>query len=130
MKKIFSILFIIVLTGCSQKNKIPKGILSQQQMRVIMWDMIRIDEYFNLASSSNDTTNRNKERISFYEQIFRMHSTNQSEFKKSIAFYQSRPDLFKVISDSLRINEQKVYDDQKKALTPIVDTVIKPSIIR
>ena len=124
MKKLIPILAILVFTGCSHKNRIPKGILSQKEMTAIMWDMMRADEYFNLSSNYNDTL-RKMERTSMYEQIFRLHSTDLSEFKKSISFYQSRPDLFKVISDSLRSIEKKVYEDQSRVPTPVLDSINK-----
>jgi Domain of unknown function (DUF4296) len=124
MKKIIPILAILVFTGCSHKNRVPKGVLSLQEMTAIMWDMMRADEYINIISNYNDTLG-SKERVSMYEQIFRLHSTNQSVFKKSISFYQSRPDLFKVISDSLRSTEKKVYEDQNRVPTPVLDSINK-----
>jgi len=130
MKKIIPILAILVFTGCSQKNKIPNGILSQQEMHAIMWDMMRADQYFSLFNFSSDSINRTKETTTMYEQIFRLHSTNQSVFKKSISFYQSRPDLFKVISDSLRSTEKKVYEEQNKPRIPVVDTANRPKALK
>lgn len=124
MKKVIPILAILVFSGCSHKNRIPKGVLSQKEMTAIMWDMVRADEYFNFTSNNSDSLRR-IERISMYEQIFRLHSTNQSVFKKSISFYQSRPDLFKVISDSLRSTEKKVYEDQNRVPTPVLDSINK-----
>lgn len=130
MKKSVLILTILFFAGCSQKNKIPKGILSQKEMTAIMWDMMRTDEYFNFTSNNTDSLRR-AERISMYEQIYRLHATNQEVFKKSISFYQSRPDLFKVISDSLRTTEKKVYEEQNKAQTPVLDSVNKkPDVIK
>ena len=44
--------------------------------------------------------------------------------KKSLAFYESRPDLFKAISDSLRSDERKAleYQAEKK---PEPDTTLR-----
>jgi hypothetical protein len=119
-----------VFAGCSQKNKIPNGILSQQEMHDVIWDMMRADQYFSLFSIIKDSVNRTKEITTMYEQIFRLHSTNQSVFKKSISFYQSRPDLFKVISDSLRSTEKKVYEEQNKVKIPVVDTSNRPKALK
>lgn len=122
MKISIPILTIFFLAGCSQKNKIPKGVLSQKEMTAVMWDMMRADEYFNYISNYSDSVRRN-DRISMYEQIFRLHATSQSVFKKSVSFYQSRPDLFKVISDSLRSTEKKIYEAQNRAPIPSMDSV-------
>jgi hypothetical protein len=53
-----------------------------------------------------------------------MHSTTEEAFIKSRDFYLSRPDLLKVITDSLRSDEKKVqhYEDYKK---PQADTSFK-----
>jgi len=130
MKKSIFIFFVIILSGCSQKNKIPAGILSQQRMYTIMWDMLRADEYINFPTKVSDTTRLKMERGSIYEQVFRLHATNQSEFKKSISFYQTRPDLLKVIIDSLRSLEKAVTDNQLNAVIQAADSVKNESNVK
>jgi hypothetical protein len=114
----------ISAVGCIRDKKIPKGIISQNEMRKIMWDLMRADAYVSDFIMKDSTRNQKAESAILYEQIFKMHSTTEEAFIKSRDFYLSRPDLLKVITDSLRSDEKKVqhYEDYKK---PQPDTSFK-----
>jgi hypothetical protein len=114
----------VSIFGCIQDKKIPKDILPQNEMRKIMWDLVRADAYVSTFIMKDSTKNQKTESAILYEKIFDIHSTTQETFKKSLAFYQSRPDLFKAISDSLRIDERKglEYQEVKK---PELDTTYR-----
>ena len=118
------IILIILTFGCIQDKKIPKDVLSQNEMRKIMWDLMRADAYVSTFIMKDSTKNQKAESAILYEKIFDIHSTSRETFKKSLAFYESRPDLFKAISDSLRTDERKVqqYHDEKK---PELDTTFR-----
>ena len=122
MRAIIFILVILFFTACSQKNNIPKGILSQQEMRTVLWDLMRSDEFVNGFLSKDSLLNRKKASIILYEKVFRLHKTNQEEFNKSLSFYQSRPDLLKVIADSLHVDEKKALENQYNHEKPVADT--------
>lgn len=118
-------IFLIILNfACIRNNKIPKDVIPQNQMRKIMWDLMRADAYVTDFIMKDSTRDKKAESAKLYEKIFDIHSTTRETFKKSLAFYQGRPDLFKVISDSLRIDEKKSqqYVDEKK---PQTDTTIR-----
>src|SRR6188508_3219793 len=110
---------IILNFGCIQDKKIPKDVLPQNEMRKIMWDMIRADAYVSAFIMKDSTRDQKTESAILYEKIFDIYSTTRETFKKSLAFYESRPDLFKAISDSLRIDERKglEYQEVKKPET-------------
>ena len=110
------IILIILTIGCIQDKKIPKDILSQNEMRKIMWDLMRADAYVSNFIMKDSTKNQKAESAILYEKIFDIHSTTRENFKKSLAFYESRPDLFKAISDSLRSDERNVqqYPETRK----------------
>ena len=123
--RFFLFIILIILTfGCIQDKKIPKDVLSQNEMRKVMWDLMRADAYVTDFVMKDSTRNQKEESAKLYEKIFDIHATNREIFKKSLAFYQSRPDLFKAISDSLRVDEKKSqqYPDEKK---PQVDTTLR-----
>ncbi len=81
-----------------------------------MWDLMRADAYVSDFIMKDSTRDKKAESAIFYEKVFALHSTNQEAFNKSMAFYESRPDLLKIITDSLRSDEKKVqtYQDYKK----------------
>ena len=116
--RFFLFIILIILTfGCIQDKKIPKDVLPQNEMRRIMWDLMRADAYVSTFIMKDSTKNPKAESAVLYEKIFGIHSTTRETFKKSLAFYESRPDLFKAISDSLRIDERKAseYQEVKKS---------------
>ena len=77
-----------------------------------MWDLIRTDIYVSDFLSKDSTINREESRLKMYEQVYRLHSTSKEALKKSLAYYQSRPDLLKVITDSLRADERKSNEER------------------
>lgn len=129
MKLFASLIVIFILSACVQKNKIPKGVLSQEQMYEVMWDMMRADAFVTNFLLKDTTINISNESTSLYEQIFKLHSITKETFKKSLSFYQSRPDLFKVVADSLRTEEKKVMELNYGGEKPDVDTLQKNSVI-
>lgn len=125
-------ILLIILTGlsfgCIRNNKIPKDVIPQNEMRTIMWDLMRADAYVTDFIMKDSTRDKKKESSKLYEKIFEIHATTQETFKKSLAFYQSRPDLFKAISDSLKVDEKRSqqYTDEKKVLA---DTAVRKIIL-
>ena len=124
MRFFLFIILIISNFACIRDNKIPKDVIPQNQMRKIMWDLMRADAYVTDFVMKDSTRDKKAESAKLYEKIFEINSTTRETFKKSLSFYQSRPDLFKVISDSLRADEKKSqqYPDEKK---PQIDTTLR-----
>ena len=118
------IILTILAFGCIQDKKIPNDVLKQNEMRKIMWDLMRADAYVANFIMKDSTKNQKEESVVLYEKIFDIHSTTREAFQKSLAFYQTRPDLFKTISDSLRSDERKAqeYLEVKK---PVADTTFR-----
>ena len=112
----------IFFSGCVRSNKVPKGIISQNEMRKLMWDLMRADAYVSDFIMKDSTRNPKTESVILYEQVFNIHSTTEETFKKSLAFYQSRPDLLKIITDSLRSDEKKAQQYQAPDQKPQIDT--------
>ena len=123
--RFFLFINLIVLTfGCIQDKKIPKDVLPQNEMRKVMWDLMRADAYVSTFIMKDSTKNQKTESAILYEKIFDIHSTTQESFKKSLTFYQNRPDLFKAISDSLRSDERKALEPQELK-KPELDTTYR-----
>jgi hypothetical protein len=125
MRFFLFIILIILSFGCIRNNKVPKDVIPQNQMRKIMWDLMRADAYVTDFIMKDSIRDKKAESAKLYEKIFEIHATTQETFKKSLAIYQSRPDLFKVVSDSLRVDEKKSqqYPEEKKP--QIIDTTLK-----
>ena len=120
-------LFIIITLNfaCIKGNKIHKDVIPQNQMRKIMWDLMRADAYVTDFVMKDSTRNQKEESTKLYERIFDIHATTLETFKKSLVFYQSRPDLFKAISDSLRVDEQRSQQYPAEKKSQIIDTTLR-----
>ena len=100
MKFLLSISVLIIIFSCARKEKQEK-VLPEKKMREVMWDMIRADQYVTDFLLRDSTKKKKDESVKLYDEIFRLHKINADEFKKSLAYYSSRPDLMQPIIDSL-----------------------------
>ena len=100
--KIFSVILLLAFLffSCSEKEK-KAGILSENKMREVMWDMVRADQYVTDFLIKDSTLKQNEESIKLYEEIFHLHKITRQQFQKSLEYYSSRPDLFRPLIDSL-----------------------------
>jgi len=89
------------LGGCSDKDRIPSGILSREKMQDLMWDMIQADQYSSYLTKDSAHINLKLERLRLYQQVFLLHGVSRDQFRKSYDFYMSRPDLTQTLFDSL-----------------------------
>lgn len=112
-----------LIYACADKDKLPKGVLPKQQMREVMWDMIRAGEFLNgFVFNKDSSLNKIAESEKWYEKIYQLHKISKAEFEKSYAYYNGRPALMKEILDSLA--KRQVY------VKPVVrdSTAVKDSI--
>src|SRR5262245_30021541 len=122
MRTFLFIFLTVSVFGCIRNKEIPEGILSQNEMRKLMWDLMRADAF--VADFIKDSTrDKKQESAILYEEIFSLHSTTQETFKNSLAYYESHPDLFKPIADSLKGDERKAMEYPEKKLR--LDTTLK-----
>lgn len=99
---LFIILATLFISGCKNKNKMPRDIIPQHKMQAVLWDMMRADLFLGDFVLSKDTPlSKRDESIKLYGQIFEIHKINKEQFEKSFSFYKSRPVLFKEIMDSI-----------------------------
>ncbi len=91
----------ILLTSCGKKNNMPKDIISPAKMQLVFWDMLRADILAEEIVKKDSTKNIKFESRRLNEQLYQVHHISESDFKKSIAFYEQRPELLRTIFDSL-----------------------------
>lgn len=116
----------ILFLSCSKKDKRP-DVLSEKKMREVMWDMIRADQYVADFVLKDSTLKKKEESIRLYEQVFRIHKISRTQFKKSLDYYSSRPDLFRPIIDSLAQRRNEIITPHAPA-NRMNDSLAKPFI--
>lgn len=101
------ICFAMACTG----DKIPKTVLPIKDMSAIMWDMMKMDEYFIRITAKDSLNKLAKENIRMYEQVFKSYGINRKTFYSSYAYYESHPQHYKVLIDSIDAlsNRQREY---------------------
>ncbi|QEC40501.1 DUF4296 domain-containing protein [Pseudobacter ginsenosidimutans] len=111
---IIGIAVVLGLGACSDKNKVPSGVLDRESMQAVMWDMILADRYA-ITYFPSDTSKRKDiktETLKLYDQVFQIHDISQEEFLKSYRFYLSRPDISKSMFDSIYTRANRKRDEE------------------
>lgn len=70
-------------------------------MTNVLWDLMLADELVAQTLPADTGTIRFDTSMVLYGQIAQAHNTTQAQFKKSLNYYKTRPDLMKVILDTL-----------------------------
>jgi hypothetical protein len=126
MKRI-GVIFLL-LTGsifsCTNKNKLPEGVLPQPKMQEVLWDMIRASDFLNNYVFYKDAgVDKAAESYKWNEKVFEIHKITREQFMKSYTYYQQHPREMKVIMDS--IGKIKV---EMEAPKPVTDSLNKDSV--
>ena len=102
MIRFASVIFCFLLICCSPKEPIPNEVFPVKKMQAVLWDVMRADEIANYYKAKDSTIDLLSKHIQLYDTIFSIHKVTKEDFKRSLQFYQSRPDLLKIILDSLQ----------------------------
>lgn len=89
--------------GCANNDKIPSGLIQKDKMEKILWDMVQADRFVNtfITNKRDSLTDKKVESAKVYERVFQLHGISREEFIKSYKFYLGRPDITKVMFDSI-----------------------------
>jgi hypothetical protein len=113
MRSFYVFLFGLCLYSCTDRESVPPGIIKPDSMQAILKDVVAADlfatQYLLKDSLRKDSVHRNVklETLQLYETIFKLHRVTKDEFRKSMDFYASRPDLEKQMFDSLSADETR-----------------------
>jgi len=77
-------------------------------MASVMMDVMIADQYaFQFQKKDSTIKDKLKASQELLDEVFSLHHISREEFKKSVEFYESRPDLTRRIYDSLTIYSNK-----------------------
>ena len=100
------VILLLVFAACTNNNKIPDGIIPKRKMEDILWDMIRTDRFAN-QFLVQDSVKRKQKTFELYENVFHIHHISREDFLKSYKFYLGRPDITKVMFDSISVRAER-----------------------
>lgn len=102
MRIIAGLLAVLLVTGCSDKDKVPSGIIPREKMEKILWDMVEADQYAAVYLVKDSMrVNVKMETLKLYQEIFQLNQVSRDEFRKSFAYYQEHPELTRNVFDSI-----------------------------
>jgi hypothetical protein len=123
---LFPFLFLFLISSC--KPSIPKDVLPPSKMNPVLWDILLADEMASQYSITDSTFNKLEKHAEYYQDIFKIHKTDEQTFKRSIRFYMEHPALFKPVLDSLQSRGDKMQqgvDSTSHPTRSISDTLHK-----
>ena len=100
----------IVLFACKTKQDNTK-VLPINSMKLVLWDILKADEWYIQTTIRVTLHLRINENFLYYEEVYKVHHINKEQFYNSYKFYETHPDKFKILIDSV-----VAYGDRDKAV--------------
>lgn len=101
----------LFILGCSNQQDVPTTVLPPHKMQAVLWDMFRAGNFVTSYQLTADTSlKRDREQIKWFNRVLYVHQVSELQFKKSMEYYKTHPDLLSTIMDSL----------SRKSLTPVM----------
>jgi hypothetical protein len=117
--RVMALLLMIFMISCGSNDKVPKDILEPKKMERVMTDILMAESFSESYLLLDTTKKRDVWFTGELNKVLAINQVSQDQFRRSMEFYKSRPDIFKVIIDSINAkgqrNRDKIYDIQKKA---------------
>jgi hypothetical protein len=111
---IYPLLFTFIsFVSCNSGT--PNNVLPVNTMKVVMFDMLKADEWYARKLAGDTLMLRIKDDIPLYEQVFAIHKLTKKEFFDSYHYYEAHPIAYKELIDSLETyaNKQKLKTIKK-----------------
>lgn len=99
----FSIVLVFISTfiSCGNKKDIPAGLLKQDKMQAVLWDVIRADALTSEFAKHDPSKNTAEENAKLQREIFALHKVSREDFYNSLGYYKANMDKMNVILDSM-----------------------------
>lgn len=103
MKMKYSIVFIffVLLYACSGKGKVPENVIEQEKFQAILKDVIIADALSTERSFKDTAVKIPDANAAYFLKVFEMHGVTKNQFMVSYNYYLTRPDVLKVMTDSV-----------------------------
>lgn len=131
-------IIILIFAACTDHTEIPEGIIDQPKMEKVLWDMVQADRYvssFILNQAKDSPSVKNEKAALFYEKVFALNKISREQFLTSYKFYLGRPDITKMMFDSIAVRADKQRDQMfrsspKPTLLSRRDSLLRADSIR
>ncbi len=137
---IITLAFIFTLFGCQSKNNTPGGTISEKEMRLIIADLMKADQFLANYAFKDTVSDKIQERYKLYQQVLDIHHVSKDNFWKSFSYYKKNPGQFgelmesiqKILSPAIlpsdKINKRKLTDIDTVTNLPTIEADTKEEI--
>jgi len=101
-----NVIFLIVVffsfaCGSISSKKKELKVIPVNEMRKIVWDVLKADEYYIRISVKDTIAPLQTGNLKLYDQVFKSHGITKEQFYFSYKYYESHPLQFKELIDSV-----------------------------
>lgn len=107
IRNIIYFIFSILLFSCYNANKAPSGIIKPEEMKSILWDVMRAQSLSGEIALKDSTVDLAIKTKSLTQKVFEIHKTDSAQFNKSYNWYVKHPTDLKLIFDSLYAQKER-----------------------
>ncbi|TAD83817.1 MAG: DUF4296 domain-containing protein [Bacteroidetes bacterium] len=115
MLKVFATAAMLLLFACKAENKV----LPVNAMKVVMWDLLQIDEFATLYLAKDTSLNVLDSSKLLYAKVFAFHKLDQKQFFESLTWYRENVEAFKQLTDSVSAYATRQREERFLAPTPM-----------
>src|SRR5690606_20764998 len=108
--------FALFLTSCTSHHKTPADVIPKERMEKILWDMVKADRFAAafIMTKKDSAHEKKRQTLLVYEKVFNLHDISRDEFLKSYKYYLGRPDITKVLFDSIAAQSERRREELYK----------------
>lgn len=100
--RLLPILMLCTVLSCGRPAEKPDGLIPEDKMTRVVWDMMRADQFLTDFVFSRDTSvDKLSESLRLYNRIFEIHKISKQDFLTSFAYYRDTRGALKAILDSV-----------------------------
>lgn len=101
LKQGIGVIFFVFLYACSGKGKVPENVIEQKKFQAILKDVVIADALSTERSFKDTAVKIPDANAAYFLKVFEMHGVTKNQFMVSYNYYLTRPDLLKVMTDSV-----------------------------
>lgn len=89
MKRLIPGFFVLIFIAACNSNQVPKGIIENGKMILVLTDIHLVDSY--VSSAAYDTTTQPV--ANYYKVVYQKYKTDSVQVQKSLRYYSTDPEL-------------------------------------
>lgn len=111
MKHLFFIIISVGFFSCSDNN-LPRGIISQEKMELLLWEQMKADAFTKEYISKDSSKNLVEENLKLQQKLFTKYKVDKKDFYQSYQYYLTHDALMKDILDSIVSKQTRMHQKE------------------